>query len=136
MIRNIPSHNITEGDLLALFKECEGKWREEREDEPMKRLTKGVKIVRAKKNERAAEGLDKNLGYAFAEFFDEEFAKYCVRYWNNKQAKAEVMRKLILDFALEDARIVRKKEDKRAKRAQESKDRKKERKDKQKEEEE
>ena len=43
---------------------------------------------------------EKNAGYAFAEFYDEEFAKQCIRDWNNKQMLTHVKKKMILDFAL------------------------------------
>lgn len=110
MIRNIPSTGIDEIELRNLFKGCEEEWKKKVGE--AKRLTKGVKIVKPK--DKGTDG--KNLGFGFIEFFDEEFAKYCIMHWNNKPMEKGNKRKLILDFALQDARVQQKLEDRRKKR--------------------
>ena len=81
-----------------MFEMSEEEWRKQDQNKGMnKRLIKGVKIVKRKEKHQETE---KNAGYALAEFYDEEFAKQCIRDWNNKQMLTHVKKKMILDFAL------------------------------------
>lgn len=108
-IRNF-AKNVEENELRKKILEASNKWISEIKDLEKKKHYERTKKIKQVKIIRDPKNNNKSKGTAFAEMFDEELAKGTILKLSNIPLREDDDRGLIVDFALEDARKIHKRE--------------------------
>ena len=118
-LRNLPKREFYEEELRELlitvakkYLESDAQPKHGQELPKAKSLIKQVKVLRDGEKTQVVDGevLKLSSGLAFAEFADTKIALYAVRYLNNLRLTGN--RGLVVDFAIEDARKMRRRQQK------------------------
>jgi RNA recognition motif-containing protein len=111
-LRNLPRRDFLEPELKELLiktlKDYFERYHEGANVASLRKIIKQVKVMRDKEKTATSEGGETTQlasGLAFAEFSEHKYAMHVVNYLNNIQLNNS--RNLIVDFALDDARKVR-----------------------------
>jgi RNA recognition motif-containing protein len=115
-IRNLPRRDFFEAELKELMVVVSKEWaktltkQEKKEKFTNKKLVTHTKIMRDEQKQDAETGNSLPSGQGFVEFSDEDLALYAVHYLNNLQVVAT--KGLIVDFSMEDQRVLFKRKEK------------------------